>query len=118
MKRNFSIISNQFDFITIFVTLLFHYFPPISLYEGQSLILAVLSTLRPPYSPDLNPIDYLICGVLGEDTNKKFQTNIKALEHAISAGYDILDRKAVAHTCMSLTGFLEAVNNESVSFIE
>ena len=79
----------------IFVTLLFFCFPPISLYEGQSLILAVLSTLRPSYFPELNSVDYFICGVLGEDTNKIFQTNIKALEHAVSAGY--VDREAVTH---------------------
>ena len=72
MKRNFSIISNQLDFIAIIVTLLFDYFTLISWFEGQSLILAVLSTLRPPYSPDLNSIDYIICGVLGENTNKMF----------------------------------------------
>ena len=104
--------------MVFFVTLLFYFFPPISGYEGESLILAISPTLWLPSSPDLNPIHFFICSVFREDTNKTFQTKIKVVKYAVSAGYNILDREAVTHTYMTFRDHPETVNKKIVSYNE
>ncbi|EFN86088.1 Transposable element Tcb2 transposase, partial [Harpegnathos saltator] len=40
--------------------------------------------LWPPSSPDLNPLDYYVWGVVGRETNKHAQNNISSLKDAIT----------------------------------
>lgn len=74
--------------------------------------------LWPPNSPDLNPMDYFVWGVLEEYTNKSFHTNAEAVRQAVVQGFQELDRDAVLRACKSFRKRLEAVNAAGGSYIE
>ncbi|QQP50579.1 Uncharacterized protein FKW44_011619, partial [Caligus rogercresseyi] len=51
----------------------------------------------PPSSPDLNPCDYYLWGVLERDTNKRAHNTVDSLKAAIIQAVANLSREQVAH---------------------
>ena len=55
--------------------------------------------LWPPNSPDLNPLDYFVWGVLEARTNSVFHPNLDSLKTSIVEQFALLDRHDVIKAC-------------------
>uniref|UniRef100_A0AC35TPM9 DDE_3 domain-containing protein n=1 Tax=Rhabditophanes sp. KR3021 TaxID=114890 RepID=A0AC35TPM9_9BILA len=61
----------------------------------------------PPYSPDLNPMDYSIWSILETKACAKPHANLASLKKALKKAWHDLPMKIVKKTCMSITGRLD-----------
>ncbi|QQP37227.1 Uncharacterized protein FKW44_017430, partial [Caligus rogercresseyi] len=62
-----------------------------------------------PSSPDLNPCDYYLWGVLERDTNKRVHNTVDSLKAAIIQAVANLSREQVAHAVGRFRHRVEAV---------
>ena len=65
--------------------------------------------LWPPSSPDCNPLDYFVWGVLEGKVNSRPYNNKEALKAAIRDAMINMDRNAIAKACSSFRSRLEKV---------
>ncbi|QQP31415.1 Uncharacterized protein FKW44_025018 [Caligus rogercresseyi] len=72
----------------------------------------------PPSSPDLNPCDYYLWGVLERDTNKRAHNSVDSLKAAIIQAVANLSREQVAHAVGRFRRRVEAVIVKGGSWIE
>ncbi|QQP53811.1 Uncharacterized protein FKW44_006424 [Caligus rogercresseyi] len=72
----------------------------------------------PPSSPDLNPCDYYLWGVLERDTNKRAHNTVDSLKAAIIQAVANLSREQVAHAVGRFRHREEAVIVKGGSWIE
>ncbi|QQP41715.1 Transposable element tcb1 transposase [Caligus rogercresseyi] len=71
-----------------------------------------------PSSPDLNPCDYYLWGVLERDTNKRAHNTVDSLKAAIIQAVANLSREQVAHAVGRFRHRVEAVIVKGGSWIE
>ncbi|QQP54834.1 Uncharacterized protein FKW44_007801 [Caligus rogercresseyi] len=71
-----------------------------------------------PSSPDLNPCDYYLWGVLERDTNKRAHNTVDSLKAAIIQAVANLSRDQVAHAVGRFRHRVEAVIVKGGSWIE
>ena len=64
--------------------------------------------LWPPSSPDCNPLDYFVWGVLEREVNSRPHDNKESLKAAIRDAVDKMDRDAVVNACSSFRSRLES----------
>ncbi|QQP52196.1 Uncharacterized protein FKW44_004259 [Caligus rogercresseyi] len=72
----------------------------------------------PPSSPDLNPCDYYLWGVLERDTNKRAHNTVDSLKADIIQAVANLSREQVAHAVGRFRHRVEAVIVKGGSWIE
>ena len=65
--------------------------------------------LWPPSSPDCNPLDYFVWGVLEREVNRSPHNSKDSLKAAIRDAVDGIDRDAVVRACSSFRSRLEGV---------
>ncbi|XP_054709168.1 uncharacterized protein LOC129218873 [Uloborus diversus] len=74
--------------------------------------------LWPPSSPDCNPLDYYLWGVVEEKVNAKFHNTKDALRATITVVVLNVDRKEVKHACGRFRSRLERVVAANGGYIE
>jgi len=72
----------------------------------------------PPNSPDLNPLDYYVWGVVERFTNKARHPNVASLHAAIEAAFIKMDRAQLTTACSRFRKRIEAVIEAQGSYIE
>ena len=70
-------------------------------------------SLWPPNSPDLNPINYVVCGILQQRVYKHHRiTDVKELRQRVEEEWDRLDQEvidnAISQWCKRLTACVAA----------
>ncbi|UYV81663.1 ADCY1 [Cordylochernes scorpioides] len=65
----------------------------------------------PPNSPDCNPLDYYVWGVVERDVNKAPHTTIQSVKKAVHTVMTQMDKVIVAKACASFRTRLETVKN-------
>ena len=72
----------------------------------------------PPNSPDLNPLDYFVWGVIERETNKSRHANTDSLTAAIKTSFNKLSPQMLACACERFRSRIEKVINVGGSYIE
>jgi hypothetical protein len=72
----------------------------------------------PPYSPDLNPLDFSIWSVLQEKVQATPYTSLATLRRSITRQWNQMSPAYVCRTCRSFCRRLEAVVAKNGSYIE
>ena len=72
----------------------------------------------PPYSPDLNPLDYSIWNAVTSKACAKPQKSAKALKTTVSRVWNSLDTAYVQRSCQNFRARLEKVIETNGSIIE
>lgn len=78
----------------------------------------VTPNMWPPSSPDLNPLDYYVWGVIERQTNRHPHANRDSLKAAIVEEMSDMSTEHVIRACSRLRGRLEAVIGAEGGFIE
>lgn len=65
--------------------------------------------LWPPNSPDLNPLDYFVWGVLERKINSTYHPDLNSLKASILEQFALLDKQDVARACRAFRTRLENV---------
>lgn len=74
--------------------------------------------LWPPSSPDLNPLDYAVWGVLEARVNKTSHPNTESLKTAIKEAWADLSDDFIVNSCRSFRSRVEAVISNNGGHIE
>ena len=74
--------------------------------------------LWPPYSPDLNPLDYYVWSVIERVSNKRAHTDTQTLTVAIQRAFADLPREQLKKACSSFRPRLEQVIEAQGFWIE
>lgn len=74
--------------------------------------------LWPPNSPDLNPLDFFVWGVIERDSNKSRHANRDSLAIAIQNAFANLDPSILAKACSRFRPRIEAVLEVNGGYIE
>ncbi|UYV82887.1 hypothetical protein LAZ67_22001238 [Cordylochernes scorpioides] len=72
----------------------------------------------PPNSPDCNPLDYYVWGVVERDVNKASHTTIQSVKKAVHTVMTQMDKVIVAKACASFRTRLETVVANNGNYIE
>lgn len=72
----------------------------------------------PPYSPDLNPLDYTVWGYLEAKACEKAHTSIKSLKKAIEKAWNEMPDEMVERMVNSWPGRLQACIDAEGGYIE
>ncbi|UYV68303.1 hypothetical protein LAZ67_5003795 [Cordylochernes scorpioides] len=72
----------------------------------------------PPNSPDCNPLDYYVWGVVERDVNKAPHTTIQSVKKAVHTVMTQMDKVIVAKACASFRIRLETVVANNGNYIE
>lgn len=72
----------------------------------------------PPNSPDLNPLDYYVWGVIERVSNKSRHPNVATLQAAIEAAFVDLDKEQLKRACSRFRQRIEAVIAANGGYIE
>ncbi len=80
--------------------------------------MAWLKEFWPPSSPDLNPLDYYVWGVVERDANKAAHPNLDSLRAAIKHAMANLDRTHLENACLRFRSRIEAVIEAEGGWIE
>jgi inhibitor of nuclear factor kappa-B kinase subunit alpha len=72
----------------------------------------------PPNSPDLNPLDYYVWGVMERMSNKASHNSTDSLKVAITQAAASMDRTDLAHACSRFRSRIEAVIEADGGWIE
>ncbi|UYV75798.1 hypothetical protein LAZ67_13001387 [Cordylochernes scorpioides] len=72
----------------------------------------------PPNSPDCNPLDYYVWGVVERDVNKAPHTTIQSVKKAVHTVMTQMDKVIVAKACASFRTRLETVVANNGNYIE
>ncbi|KYN10983.1 hypothetical protein ALC57_16867 [Trachymyrmex cornetzi] len=73
---------------------------------------------RAPNSPNLNPLDYYVWGVVERVTNKSRHPNVTSLRTAIEAAFIGMDSATLQHACERFRQRIEAVIQANGRYIE
>ena len=73
--------------------------------------------LWPHSSPDLNPLDFFVCGVAERDTNRSPHNTKQSLINPIMEVFANFDREAVVTACRRVRSRLEEVVDPKGDFI-
>ena len=71
----------------------------------------------PPSSPDLNPLDFFVCGVAERDTNRSPHNTKDSLINSIMEVFANFPREAVMNACSRLRPRLEEIVAANGDFI-
>jgi len=63
----------------------------------------------PPSSPDLNPLDYYVWGILERESNKHAHNTVDSLRTAILEAVANMDKEFLIKACARFRARLEAV---------
>ncbi|KPU74657.1 uncharacterized protein Dana_GF26712 [Drosophila ananassae] len=74
--------------------------------------------LWPPSSPDLNPLDYYVWGVLERDTNKYPHNTVASLRTSIAKAMPEMNKDHLIRACKRFRSRIEAVIAANGGFIE
>lgn len=74
--------------------------------------------LWPPNSPDCNPLDFFLWGVVERDVNKAPYNTIQSVKDTVHAVMTHMDKSIVAKACASFRARLEAVVTNNGDYIE
>lgn len=72
----------------------------------------------PPNSPDLNPLDYYVWGVIERVSNKSRHPNVATLQASIEAAFADLDKEQLKRACSRFRTRIEAVITANGGYIE
>ncbi|XP_076626017.1 uncharacterized protein LOC143344146 [Colletes latitarsis] len=72
----------------------------------------------PPNSPDLNPLDYYVWGVIERHTNKCRHPNINSLRAAIESEFTVMKRDQLKSACSRFRARIEQVIEAQGGYIE
>ncbi|UYV75622.1 hypothetical protein LAZ67_13000780 [Cordylochernes scorpioides] len=72
----------------------------------------------PPNSPDCNPLDYYVWGVVERDVNKAPHTTIQSVKKAVHTVMTQMDKVIIAKACASFRTRLETVVANNGNYIE
>ena len=72
----------------------------------------------PPSSPDLNPLDFCIWGMLQERVGRKVHTDVNALKKALRREWGRLPTSVLRNSCMAVPRRLQAVIDANGGHIE
>ena len=72
----------------------------------------------PPSSPDLNPLDYYVWGVVERETNKHPHNTLDSLRAAIARVMTHMDKAPLIRACKRFQQRIEAVIAAEGNFIE
>lgn len=75
-------------------------------------------TVWPPYSPDLNPLDYSIWGVLQTKVQATAHDDVKALKQSIRRQWRAMSADYIQRTCAAFRHRLERVTAANGAYIE
>ncbi len=73
---------------------------------------------RPPYSPDLNPLDFSVWSVLQEKVQATPHTSLAALRQSITKEWNRMSPAYVHRTCRSFRCCLESAVAKNGGYIE
>ncbi|KYN09101.1 hypothetical protein ALC57_18788 [Trachymyrmex cornetzi] len=73
---------------------------------------------RKPNSPDLNPLDYYVWGVVERVTNKSRHPNVTSLRTATEAAFVSMDSATLQRACERFRQRIEAVIQANGGYIE
>ena len=65
--------------------------------------------LWPPNSPDLNPLDHFMWGVLETKTNNRFHPNMDSIRQSVIEEFSLLERDLVIKACKVFRTRIEQV---------
>ena len=85
---------------------------------AQNLHDHVTPNMWPPSSPDLNPMDYYVWGVVEKETNKRPHSTKESLKATILHVMGILQEEPLILACSRFRNRLEAVIEAEGVFIE
>ena len=85
---------------------------------AQSLHDHVTPNMWPPSSPDLNPMDYYVWGVVQKETNKRPHSTKESLKATILHVMGSLQEEPLIRACSWFRNRLEAVIEAEGGFIE
>ena len=74
--------------------------------------------VRPPNSPDLNPMDYYVRGTVEKDANHRASTTKVQLIDRIKAAFETLPKESVASACSRFRGRIGAVIDANGGYFE
>lgn len=66
----------------------------------------------PPRSPDLNPLDYAVWGIIKENVYKNRVNNLDQLRNRISTAFEIFNEQLCYDICESIRGRVKSCMNE------
>ena len=72
----------------------------------------------PPNSPDLNPMDYYVCGAVQKDTHRRVSTTKAQLIDRIKVVFEALPREIVTSACSRFRSRIEAVLDANGGYFE
>jgi transposase len=78
----------------------------------------ITSAEWPPYSPDLNPLDYSLWGILERKACCKPHKSLESLKRALEAAWSEIDTEQLRHITLSFPQRLQAVVAEKGGYIE
>ena len=74
--------------------------------------------LWPPNSPDLNPLDHFIWGVLETKTNNRFHPNMESIRQSVIEEFSLLERDLVIKACKVFRTRIEQAIAANGGYIE
>ena len=74
--------------------------------------------VRPPNSPDHNPMDYYVWGTVEKDANRRASTTKVQLIDRIKAAFETLPKESVASACSRFRGRIGAVIDANGGYFE
>lgn len=72
----------------------------------------------PPNSPDLNPLDYYVWGIVERQTNKSRHPNVNSLRAAIEAEFTAMNRDQLKTACSRFRARIKQVIEVQGGYIE
>lgn len=78
----------------------------------------VTPNIWPPSSPDLNPLDYYVWGVIERDTNKKPHNTKESLKTAVRTAMAEMNSDQLIRACSRFRGRIEVIIAADGGFIE
>ena len=78
----------------------------------------VTPNMWPPSSPDANPLDYYVWGVVERETNKHPHNTITSLTEAITTVMTNMDKEHLIRACSRFRQRIEAVIDADGYFID
>ena len=78
----------------------------------------VTPNLWPPSSPDLNPLDYYVWGVVEREVNKHPHNTKASLKKAISQAMENMNKDHLINACSRFWSRIESVRKAKGGYIE
>ena len=78
----------------------------------------VWKEMRPPSSPDLNPMDFFVCGYLEGGANRRAHNTKNSLITSIKKEMASMDKEMVKRACASFRGHIQMVIDAEMDFLK